>query len=213
MPDMRMIEVGGCEVHILPIIKGLVSECDKVREAMSGGYDVIGLSAGPEDIVGYERRQEILDENGVDLSDLEIVYSHFLMQFGKVEFPTPAYSLLVDMCRERSIGLVPLDMDDEMFSDLYCNTVTTMELLKETKLAKKLYKRKFDMSSPESFVTEWDDQINRIRGLREMSVEREDFIGDSIRKSAEGRRRMLAVVDYERADGIEEYLTGDSLDL
>jgi len=207
---MKRIEIEGCTVDIVPVIRGLVSERIAVLRALDDGYDAVGAAAGPEDITGYAKRNEI-EEDGI--SSLDAVYLHFLKNFGETDFPDPSYSALADACLERSISLIPLDMDDETFSEKYCENVGTMELLKETNLAGKLYKKKFDLSSPERFVKEWDDSVNMIRGLRKMSEEREDFIAESIRRAARGKKRVLAVLDAERVDGIVEDLTGDSLDL
>jgi hypothetical protein len=176
---------------------------------MDGGYDAVCASAGPEEIAGYEKRKEITEYG---ISDLEAVYIHFLKNFGETDIPDPSYSALADACSERSVPLVPLDMDDETFSEKYCENVGTMELLKETNLAKRLFRKKFDLSSPESFVREWDCSVNKIKGLRKMSEEREYFIAGSIRKTACGKNRVLAVIDAERADGIIEHLTEGSLD-
>lgn len=203
------IEIDGCDVHILPIVKGLVSESEKVRSAMENHYDIVGAALGPEDIEAFRHRTEIIDEDGPDLSDLELVYSHHLMKFGKIDFPTPAYSTLMDICTERSIPVVALDMDDERYSDVYCETISTMELLKETKLAKKMLKMKFSTDSAEEFADEWDSYINRIKGFNALSIMREDFIADSIRNASSGKESMLVVIEVERANGVIRSLGGD----
>lgn len=199
---MKRIDVSGCSVDMLPIVKGLVSESEKVEDAMRNDYDVIGIALGPEDIEAFRKRSEIMEENGPELSDLELVYSHHLMNFGKIDFPTPAFSTLVDICVERSIDIVPLDMDDERYSEVYCETISTMELLKETKMAKKALKMKFPMTSAEAFADGWDTYVNKVKGFSTLSVIREDFIADSIRKASSGKGKMLAVIEVERADGV-----------
>ncbi len=123
---MRQIEVEGCVVDILPIIKGLESERGRIAEALGNDYDVIGAALGPEDIVAFAKREEIMNGDDPELSDLEAVYAHFLTNFGPVGFPTPAYSALVDECLGRSISIIPLDMDDETYSELYCTDIGTV---------------------------------------------------------------------------------------
>lgn len=210
---MRRIEIEGCMVDILPIVKGLASDGEKVVLALRNEYDSVGVALGPEDIIAFAKRDEIMGDEGPEITDLETVYSHFLMKFGKIDFPTPAYSALVDECGRCSIPLIPLDMDDETYSDVYCDTITTMELLKETRLAKKALKKGFSSLTPEDFAVEWDDYINRIRGFQILSGEREGFIADSIRRAARKKNSMLAVIEIERVEGIVEMLTGDSIDL
>lgn len=200
-----MIDVNGCSVDIVPVIKGFSPDALKIRKALENEYDVVSVQLGPEDIEALTKRAEITDDP--ELSDLELVYTHFLMNFGDVVMPTPAYTELVDICTERSVPVIPLDMDDAEYSDVYCDTVSAMELLKETKLAKKFYKNgKFDMDSAESFVLDWDRRINKIKGLRMLSEKREAYTAGSIKKHSAGKKSMLAVVEFERAAGIMRIL-------
>jgi hypothetical protein len=202
---MKTVVVDGCHVDIVPVVRGLVSEKYPIRPLFDREYDVVGVSLGPEDIEAISRRDEITDSP--DVGDLDAVYAHLLMRFGDVELPVPAYAELADVCKEKCIELVPLDMDDEMFTELFCEKVRPLELLKENKIAKKALKHSFSASHPSEFAAEWDDYINRnIKGFRLMNLEREAFIADSIVNAALGKGSMLAVVELERMAGILDLL-------
>ena len=97
-------------------------------------------------------------------------------------------------------------MSDDEFAKAYCDNVSTFDFLKENKIVKKAMKREFDMSSPETFVTEWDSLINEIKGYRKMNIVKEEFIADQIRDVAKYRKNALVLVDYERFDGIMSLL-------
>jgi len=197
--------IDGCSVDIVPMIRGLVSEKDIVRPLFEKEYDAVGVSLGPEDIEAISKRDEITDKP--DVSDLDAVYAHLLMTFGEVSLPVPAYAELVDVCKELSVDLIPLDMDDETYTEVYCSKVRSLELLKETKIAKKAMKHRFTAATPGEFAIEWDNYINRkIKGFYLMSLEREAFIADAIVHAASGKKNMLAVVELERMAGILDLL-------
>ena len=202
---MKTVEVNGCSVDLFPVIRGLVSEKDGIRKLFDKKYDAVGVSLGPEDIDIISKRGEVTDKP--DISDLDAVYAHLLMRFGKVDLPVPAYAELVDICRERSIDLLPLDMDDETFTEMFCKKVKPTDLFKETKVAKKALKHEFTASGPGEFAIEWDDYVNKkIRGFYLVSLQREAFIANEIAHHAAGKRNMLAVVELERMAGILDLL-------
>ena len=204
---MITIDISGCSVDILPVVRGLVSESDKVTEAMKNKYDVFAVSLGKEDIIAVGHREELKEDQW--LEDIDVVYLYYLRTFGETDFPTPAYSAMVDECNKRSIPLMPLDMDEESYSTVYCELIKTLELLKEGRLARKAMKKKFDMSSPEAFAVSWDAFVNSSKGFSELIRLREKYAANRIRLLAKDSKRMLAVVETERMNGIISVLKGD----
>jgi len=202
---MRSIRIGDCSIDIIPIIKGLISEKDKVISALSSkDYDSAGISWGIEEIEAVRRRAEITGEN--ETNDIDVVYLYKLKTFGEVDMPDPAFTYLIDEFSKNGKAVIPLDMSDDEFAKAYCDNVSTFDFLKENKIVKKAMKREFDMTSPETFVTEWDSLINEIKGYRKMNIVKEEFIADQIRDVAKYRKNALVLVDYERFDGIMSLL-------
>ena len=80
---MKSFKIGDCEFDLIPIIKGLVSEKDKVIQALdSKTYDATAVALGAEDITAISKRDEI--EGEFESSDLDTVYSGLLTQFGNI---------------------------------------------------------------------------------------------------------------------------------
>lgn len=202
---MISFKIGDCDFDLVPFIKGLVSEKDKVIQALdSKDYDATAVALGAEDIVAISKRDEI--EGEFESSDLDTVYSGLLTQFGAIDMPDPASTTLIDVCKERNIPVIPLDMTDEEYTQLYCETVSTVEFLKEKHLIKKALKKKFDMSSPESFVMEWDALVNHLGGYAKMSRYREEYMSKQIKDIANYRKNVLLLIELERVDGVRELL-------
>ena len=193
-------DIGGCSVTILPVIKGLVSEYERVSEAITDEYDCIAVALGLEEIEVI--RNSDGEEWEYDPSNLDSVYAHHLKQFGEVQVPVPAFKAVIDKCASMGIQPMPLDMNDEEFTNMYCDCVGTMDLLKENRVLKKSMKMKFDTSSPEAFVKQWDDLVNTIKGQYAVSLRREEYIANQLTDLAKYRKNVLAVIEYERTDGV-----------
>jgi len=198
---MIVLRVGSCIVSILPIIKGLVSESEKIKEALKEDYEAIAVALGIEEIETLRRRKEITGEN--ETSDLDSVYGFLLKNYGLIDMPVPAYTELIDTCNEKNISVIPLDMDDETYTKLYCDTVTPWELYKEKRVMKKAMKTKFG-ETPEEFVKKWDSIVNEIKGYKTVSLMREEYMANQIKDIAKYRKSLLAVIEYERIDGVIE---------
>ena len=204
---MINVTLGECSVDIMPVIKGLVSEYERVDAAAGGGYDTFAVSLGKEDIIAVGIRDELKENQ--EFEEIDLIYLHFLSSFGETDAPSPAYSALIDACNRLSVPVMPLDMDEEVFSKVYCDTISAFELLKEGRLARKAIRKMFDMSSPEAFVAEWDSFVNGSKGFRELCRMRERYMSDRIKVLARNSKRMLAVVETERIKGLMSSLSAD----
>lgn len=203
---MISLDVRDCRVDILPIVKGLVSEADKVRETY-GKYDAYAIALGIDEIQALKHRSDT--EEVQELSEIDMVYIYHLSAFGEIESPTPAYCELIDRCSEDSVEVIPLDMNNEEFTEMYIRTVKTMEFVKEHRLAKKGMKKHFDMSSAEAFSISWDNYLNKVKGYLRVSRKREEYIASQIIDIAKYRQSLLAVVEVERLDGILGHIRGE----
>lgn len=202
---MKSLRIGDCDIDIIPIVKGLVSEKQKVVDALSSkDYETAGVCWGIEEIEAVRRRAEITDDN--ETNDLDIVYLYKLKTFGDVDMPDPSFTYIVDEFSKRNIAVIPLDMSDDEFAEAYCNEVSTLDFLRENKIIKKAMKKEFSTSSPEKFIMEWDALINEVRGYRKMNLVKERFVASQIRDIAKYRKNALVLVDYERFEGIMSIL-------
>lgn len=202
---MIEVPVGDCAVSILPIVNGVASEADRVRAAY-GGYEAYGMTMGIEGIQAIRGRAELEDE--FEVSELDLAYAHRMEELTgvAVEMPSPAMCVLVDLCAQEGRNVIPLDMNDAEFTELYCDTVRTWDFVKEHRLAKKGMKRRFRSTTPEQFAMEWDEYVNSVRGYRDVSRKREAYIASQIREVAKYRNSLLVVAEVERADGIAALL-------
>ncbi|MBR3410104.1 MAG: hypothetical protein IKG94_04925 [Candidatus Methanomethylophilaceae archaeon] len=196
---MISVRVGDCDVDILPFVNGLQTEADKVRDAY-GRHEAYGIAMSIEGVQALENREGLDEDFGV--SELDLVYANKMERFGTVEIPSPAACVLVDLCKENGTGLIPLDMNDADFTELYCSTVKTLDFVKEHRHAKKGMKKAFDAGTPEELAIQWDEFVNEIGSYREVSRKREEYIAEQISDVAKYRKSLLVLLEVERCDGV-----------
>jgi hypothetical protein len=197
---MRRIELNGCKIDILPVVKGLVSEGEKVRQVIeSTNPDLVGISISKEELEGLSRKE---DYGLYEMSYLEQVYQAHLEGFGPVKLPPPCFVEAFDLCREKGIKIIPLDMNEELYSEIYCIKVGGIDLLRESFFSGRAYKKNFDHTSPEKFVADWDRKVNRAKGFRELNQEREEHMAECIKRLAERNGTFLALIESERSEGV-----------
>jgi hypothetical protein len=204
---MRMLQalVDGSTIHVLPVIKGLVSEEAKVLSAFNlVRPEVVGISVSKEELAGLQEK-ETYDE--YEMSTLEEIYKIYLESFGEVRLPAPAYVKTMDLCAERSLPLIPLDMNDEMYTEEYCQKVGGAEIFREAFFTRSIRRRRFDIESPEAFVADWDHKVNRAKGFRELERAREEHMAEALRAMTRQYSKILAVIEHERAHGVVDALS------
>ncbi len=198
---MHEIELNGSRIYVLPVIKGLVSEGKKVRETITElRPDAVGVSISKEELEGLR------SYNGeeIELSDLEEAYKAGLEEFGEVLLPPPCYIEAVKVTEELGIPLIPLDMNEDLFSERYCELIGGMELVKESFFSHRIARKRFDMDSAERFVLDYDRKVNGGRGISSLNEERERHMMETTLAVAGEHRRVLVFMEMERSNGFFE---------
>ncbi|MBR6214269.1 MAG: hypothetical protein IKQ67_06480, partial [Candidatus Methanomethylophilaceae archaeon] len=117
---MITLDINGCQVDILPVVNGLVSEADRVRQEFSE-HEAYAAALSIEGIQCLKNRRNI--EEAFDVSELDMVYAEHMERFGEVEIPSPAMYTFIDLVAEKGLLCIALDMNDSEFTELYVNTV------------------------------------------------------------------------------------------
>jgi hypothetical protein len=202
---MQEINVNGSLVRVLPVIKGLVSEKDNVRAAIVELRPAaVGVSISKEELEG------LLSYAGeeIELSDLEEAYKAGLQEFGEVQLPPPCYIEATKTCAELNIPLIPVDMNEDLFSDRYCELIGGFELMKESYFSHRLARKKFDLESAEAFVIDYDRKVNGGQGIRALNLGRERHMAQAVIDLAIDRREVLVVAELERSAGLVSNIKG-----
>jgi len=201
---MHEIELNGSRIYVLPVIKGLVSEGEKVRAAISElGPKAVGISISKEELEGlrsYEGEE-------IELSDQEEAYKAGLLEFGEVLLPPPCYTEAVKVTDELGIPLIPIDMNEELFSERYCELIGGLELMKESFLSHRVARKRFAMDSAEEFVLDYDKKVNGGRGISLLNAQREGHMAEVVGSVSSEKPDVLVIVELERSHGLIDALS------
>lgn len=147
---MKQIKIENSIVTILSTVKGLVSDSELVKNAVNAiSPDVIAVSISKEELAGL-KEMEPTDE--VELNDIELVYAAMLEEFGEVATPSPYLITALNTAVSQNIPILPIDMNDEVYTESYCRNVKTMEMLKESRRAKSLLRKGANLIFPPSWL-------------------------------------------------------------
>jgi hypothetical protein len=206
---MRSVEINGSTILFLPVVKGLVSEGEAVEKAIDEeNPDAIAISISKEELAALGNKE---DYDKYEPSDIEEIYSVLLETFGDVKIPPPCYVKARDIGTEREIPLVPIDMNEELYTESYCNEVGGVDLIRESMFVKRAHRKRFDFASAGAFALDWDRKINRPGGFRKLNSKREERMAEALWKLAGKYHKVLAVIEYERAENVERFLTSKSV--
>lgn len=202
---METIKIDGCTVHILGVIKGLKSETEKVRKAFQESRpDMVAISLSKEEIEGLKN---IPDDYEPELSRYEQIYVEGLGRFGEVAAPPPCYVATLELAEHEGIPLVPVDMDEESYTSLYCAVVPGTALFRHSTRTWLLKRRAFSDDSPEEFVLAWDKAVNNMEGFRIIERKRAETMADGILGSSKTSKSLLAVIELERVNDVSRIMT------
>ena len=197
---MIRVRVDGADIIILPTVKGLVSEgeiaAEVIREVRP---DAVGISISKEELQALRDKSIYGD---YEMSTLEEVYAQKLSKFGEVAVPAPCYVSAMDVCEELGIPIIPLDMNDVEYTEAYCQKIRATDMVRDSLFARRAARVRFDLGSPLTFAKDWDRKVNRTKGFRQLQQDRERHMAATLLNMGRRYRRILAVIEAERADGV-----------
>jgi hypothetical protein len=207
MSDLESMRIEWTDVHLLPVIKGLKSEAMKVQEAFEKVRpDKMVISLSKEELEGL---RNMPDDFEPMLTRYDEMYARGLGAFGEVAIPPPCYVAAVEIADRAGIPLVPVDLEEEVYTELYCAAVDGFTLFRHSTRTWLLRRKNFRSRTAEEFVKAWDLTVNKFEGFRRIERERAASIAKGIESNASGSTRLLAVVEFERAGEVTELLRGN----
>ncbi len=199
---MRKIQVGNSKIHIPNIINGLTSEEVNVKKAYNKVKpDVVAMQISEAELDGLKRITEG-EEFDYFMSNYEQIYAKKLAAFGEVKVPPPCYESAMKLCLRDEIPVEPIDMDDLYFADVFCENVTTRDLVRHSLRVKKLRRKKFKAETAEEFVLAWDKEINKLKGFRNLESAREQYMASELIRLSKKYDRILCIMELQRAEGV-----------
>lgn len=210
MRTIERIQRDGSAIHVLPVIRGLTSEVETVRKAFEDVKpDMVAISLSKEEVDGLRTLPSDFEP---ELSRYDEIYVVGLARFGEVAAPPPCYVAAVEIADSEGLPVVPIDVDEESYTELYCASVSGSALFRNSTRTWLLRKRAFNAETAEEYVLKLDKAFNNMRGFRRIEEERVEWMTRELLKLARSAERPLAVIEFEKAAELTERLKDDGRD-
>jgi hypothetical protein len=204
--ERGLVELRDWNIYFLDVVRGLKQEADRVFAAVEMVKpDILAMSISEEEIRGL--KEYIKEPYEIEMSRYEELYAEHLARFGDVYLPPPCYLAGLEAAEKNGIELVGIDMDDETHTAAYCALVSGRDLLVHSLRLKLLKLRGFRADNPWDFAILWDKRVNNLRGFRELEREREKFMAAALEKLAASRKKIMALIDVERAGNVRRLMS------
>jgi hypothetical protein len=194
---------------VIPVIRGLISEGEIVLKALKKYEpDSLGISISNEALEGLETYLSNEESNACAEPENveEDVYIAGLSRFGEVRKPPPCFVTAWRFGKERGAPVIALDMNDSQFTDAYCRNVSGLDVMFSERREKKIARYKFTSETPAEFVLEWDRTVNSSKGFRNLELERERWLANSINELRHKYKKLAVVIELERFAGVRKLL-------
>jgi pheromone shutdown protein TraB len=203
---MKKIELESSKIYVPEIIIGLADEAEKVSSIYHKiNPDLVAIQASEEELKGLQKVIEG-EEFEYFMSNYEEIYAKRLAVFGEVKVPPPCYEAAMTLCLENEIPIVGIDMDDMLFADAFCENISGWQLFRHSLRVRRLRRKKFRSKTSKEFVLEWDKEINKLSGFRNLEKKRERYMAREILRLSKEHKRILCVLDLQRAEGVLSYV-------
>src|SRR6059058_6592616 len=170
-------------IELLAVVRGLSSETLTVRRAIeSVRPEVIGLSIGPEEL----RTLRSYDGGPLAPENFEEeIYVAGLSAWEPPIKPPPCFTEAVRVAEKQGTRLEAIDMDEVTYTENYVDCVSTLEVIFQGRLERKLAKKRFDAKTPQEFVLAWDAEVNGPPGFARLQAMREAYMAARVRQIAD----------------------------
>jgi len=199
---MKVQVLGSSKIYMLGTVKGLVKERGKVKEGFKRVKpDCIALHISEDEVLGLESVVKG-DTKEMGLSRYEELYAEKLSKYGEVQVPPPSLVEAFELGRDNEVPLIGIDLDEKGFTEIYLKEISTLHLYRHSRRFKKVKKKVFKASTPQIFSLEWDAELTRLKGFKNVEKRREEHMAYRLWELSSNYKRILAVLEIERRDGI-----------
>ena len=196
------VHVRGATIRLLGVVHGLEREGKRVQQAfLAFEPDCCAVGIPKEDV------ETLRECRGIDQPEFETtserdVFFEQLATYGTVTVPPVDLVAAVTLADEEDIPLEGIDLDDEEYASLFTDEISLFGLMFNRWKNRRAEKKSFEAATAEDFVLRWDSRFNATRSFQAIKQAQEKHMADRIWQLAGRYSRILAVIPYERFDGV-----------
>jgi len=185
---------GHDRILLLGITKGLKDSGSLVEQFLNREhFDIILLSITDEEVHGL--RDFMKHPIEMEMDDLEIIYEYHIQKFGETSIPPEAYISAIKVADQKGVEVVGIDIPSGKYEDLFVNNVQLSDMIFLSLRKRRLIRRRWKKSDPETFSLDWDSYLNK-GGYRKLEMERASYMASEIVKRK--RNNTIVIMEVER---------------
>lgn len=185
---------GQSRILLLGINKALKDSGMLVEQVLTAGdFDSVLLSVTEEEVQGL--REYIKTPVEVEMDDVEIIYEYFMQKFGETSIPPEAYISAIKIADQKGLEVRGIDIPSGIYEDIFVENVQLTDMILLSFRRRRLLRRRWNFSDPESFSIEWDSYLNK-GGYMKIEKERAKHMAAEI--AAKKKGNTVVIVESER---------------
>jgi hypothetical protein len=195
---------GGRSATVLGVVRGLVSEADRLAERLEAIAPArVGVAIAPDELASYQNYfVGVETEPFVPLSASEAVEVRELGKYGEVRVPHPSLLRAMTWARDHDRPVDALDPTEDEYAEMFAEHIGYWELVRRTVRERNLLRSPPKAPDADRFVLAWDARLHPGRGSARLRAARESHVAGALAAlSAEGGP-VAVVVDRERVPGL-----------
>jgi pheromone shutdown protein TraB len=197
-----MIEINGKKVYLLPVIRGLAGEGEKVRRLFYEiKPDCIAITVADEDL-------NLIGEK-IENASMPAEYQYYLLhlsKYGELAIPSQDIIFADEISKKEKVPLYAVDMNDDEYMEKFVEYISLFSLIRYSRKIKRLAKKKFNAKNAEEFVVMWDKEMNSIKSFKRLEEERENTIVKKIVNLCNKYEKLLVIIPFEKNESISQKL-------
>ncbi|MBC7081402.1 MAG: hypothetical protein H5T44_04075 [Thermoplasmatales archaeon] len=197
-----MIEINGKKIYLLPVIRGLAGEGEKVKKSFYEiNPDCIAIVTADEDL-------KLIGEK-IEEASMPIEYQYYLLhlsRYGEIAIPPQDIIVADEISKKEKIPLFAVDMNDDEYMEKFVEYISLFSLIRYSRKVKRLAKKKFNAKNAEEFVVMWEKEITSIKSFKKLEEERENKIAEKILNLCNKYEKLLVIIQFEKYGAILEKL-------
>lgn len=199
------IPLGTGVVHLLGTVSGLVSEAPRVTAFLDAVRPhVVALGVSPDEVEALRHfRPDPEADDGVEDAEYDPGYAQALLQYGEISLPPPDLLAAVEWAELAGARLEGLDMAQAAYDAAFARHVGTWDFLRYGSRTRRLGRRPPQAATAREFITTWDRELRKLRGISVVETLRERHMAESLARLASGGAVVAAIVAASREEGIQ----------
>ncbi|MEM1514000.1 MAG: hypothetical protein QXW78_02815 [Candidatus Thermoplasmatota archaeon] len=193
-----MIEINGKKVYLLPVIRGLAGEGEKVKNLFYEiNPDCIAITIADEDLKLVGKK--------IEATSMPAEWQYYLIhlsRYGEITIPSQDITVADEISKKENVPLIAVDMNDDEYMEKFVEYISLFSLIRYSRKIKRLAKKKFNAKNAEEFVVMWEKELTAIKSFKRLEEEREDTIVKKILDLCNKYEKLLVIVPFEKYESI-----------